>query len=113
MVCQRVGGGVSWPGDQAALRRNNRSVTANTTAKLDDFTIRCDCTGGAITVALPLAADAFGQILVIKKIDASGNSATIDPNGTELIDGGASVAIGTQNETKIIQSNGTSWDILF
>lgn len=104
---------MSWPGDQAALRRNNRTVIANTTAKLDDFTIRCDCTAAAVTVTLPPAADAFGQMLIIKKIDASANNAIIDPNGAELIDGGASTAIGTQNDTKIIQSNGTSWDILF
>lgn len=104
---------MSWPGDQAALRRNNRSVVGNTTATLSDFTLRCDCTAGPITVGLPPAADAFGQMLIIKKIDASGNSATIDPNGNELVDGGASVAIGTLNETKIIQSNGASWDVLF
>lgn len=104
---------MSWPGDQAALRRNTRTVTANTAAKLDDFTIRCDCTAGNVTVGLPPAGDAFNQILIVKKIDASANSAILDPSGNEQIDGGATAAIGSLNETKMVQSNGTSWDILF
>lgn len=103
---------MNWPGLRTALRLNSRSISSNYTASLNDFTIRCDCTAGNVVVGLPKAADANGQMIIVKKIDAGINQAIIDPNGVELIDGGASVAIGTLNDTKIIQSNGTSWDIL-
>lgn len=103
---------MNWPSRRSALRLTTRLVTSTDTATLNDFTIRCDCTTGNMTINLPTAASSNGQMLIIKKIDGTANTVTIDPNGTELIDGGANVAIGTLNETKIIQSNGTSWDIL-
>ncbi len=75
-------------------------------------TVRCDCTSNNITANLPAASSNTGLVLVIKKVDSTGNTVTIDGNGTDLIDGNSTLAISTQYGTYTVQSNGTGWDIL-
>lgn len=83
------------------------------TATAADRTILADATSGAFDIDLPAAASHSGRIYTIKKVDASGNAVSIDPNGTELIDGtSTSLAISTQWATRTIQSNGTSWFVI-
>ncbi len=77
-----------------------------------DFTILCDCTGGAITVNLPTAVGITGRIYNIKKTDSSVNAVTIDGNGAETIDGAATVTISFQYDSYSVQSNGTNWVIV-
>lgn len=93
--------------------------TANYTATTSDHTIRCDAASGAFTVTLPTAASFYnstttttGGILVIKKIDSTINAITIDGNGTELIDEQLTILITSQFSSVMLQSNGTSWDII-
>jgi hypothetical protein len=89
------------------------SKTTTYTAAVTDHTLLCDATSGAFDVDLPTAASSTGLVLIIKKVDASGNAVSIDPNGTELIDGtSTSLAISTQWATRTIQSNGTSWFVI-
>jgi hypothetical protein len=77
-----------------------------------DYTIRCNCVSGAITVALPEATGS-GRILNIKKIDASANAVTVDGYSTNTIDGAATVDIGTQYANMQIQDAAAGvWDIL-
>lgn len=86
--------------------------TASYNATTSDHTIRVNATSGATTIALPSAATSTGRIYVIKKIDATGNTVTVDPNGSETIDGATTVVISTQYARTTVQSNGTSWDVL-
>lgn len=86
--------------------------TASYTATATDSTILCDATSGALTITLPAAASSSGRIFTIKKIDTSGNSITIDGNGSETIDGATSQNLDTQWEAATVQSNGTAWYIL-
>lgn len=65
-----------------------------------------------ITITLPPAADATGHIYFIKKIDSSANVVTIDPSGSETIDGGLTAVLTVQYEAITIQSDGTEWWIL-
>ena len=73
-----------------------------------DFYMPFDTTAGAITVALPAAASSTGRVYVIRKINASANALTIDPNSGELIDGGATLAVANQT-TKWIICDGAAW----
>lgn len=93
-------------------KMSQRTVTATTTALSTDCTIFADATAGAIIVNLPAAAGASGQVYTVKKIDASANTVTIDPNGAELIDGAATKAIATQYNAFTFQSTGSQWFIL-
>lgn len=76
------------------------------------YTALCDATGGNMVIALPAAASCSGRIYNIKKIDASGNTVTIDPNLAELIDGAATKIIAAQWTSVMCQSNGSAWYIL-
>jgi hypothetical protein len=51
----------------------------------------------------------FTKILNIKKIDSSGNTVTIDPDGSATIDGAATKVLTTQYEHTTIQYDGTNW----
>jgi hypothetical protein len=68
-----------------------------------------DATAGAVAVNLP-SASVPGRSLFMKKIDSSGNSATLTANGSELIDGSATKATSTQYGVVGVISNGTGWD---
>lgn len=92
--------------------RGIRTITASETLTKGDVTVLVNAASGAVTAALPPAAEVTGQTLHIKKIDASGNAVTIDPSGSETIDGAATKATATQWASYSIQSNGTGWFII-
>lgn len=95
-----------------AIKQPITTVTGNTTLALNNSTVRVDATSGAITISLPSASSVSGFIFNIKKIDNSVNTVTIDPSGSELIDGASTHVIINQYTSRTIQSNGSSWDIL-
>lgn len=80
--------------------------TATYTAA-DDYTI--DCTSGTFTVDLPTAVGITGRIYVIKNSGAG--VITIDPNGSETIDGAATQAV-VSGASFTIQSTGANWLII-
>lgn len=91
---------------------NIRTITATGAPSSDDYTLLCDATAGPITVNLAAAAGQAKRILSIKKTDASANAVTIDPNGAELVDGAAALAISTQWQAMTIHCNGTAWFVI-
>lgn len=71
-------------------------------------------TGGAggINVNLPAPAGVgAGTMYGVKKVDAGAGAVTIVP-GAGTIDGGASVALATQNQGAICINDGTNWFVL-
>lgn len=95
-----------------AMKKGIRTITATGSIATTDSTILCDATSGAITFNLPSAAQGIRSIYHIKKIDASANTVTIDPNGAETIDGAATKVLSAQWQSVTIQSNGAAWFIL-
>jgi len=85
--------------------------TTNYTATASDHTIICNNSGG-ITITLPPASGATGRVYVIKKISGLLSNVTIDPNGSETIDGFSTRVLALQFETAMIQCDGTSWYII-
>jgi len=77
-----------------------------------DYTILCDCSGGAIEVDFPAAADNTGRILTIKKIDSSVNAVTVDGNAAETIDGATTLVFSNQWDAYKLQCDGTAWYII-
>jgi hypothetical protein len=89
-----------------------------------DHTILCDATSAAITITLPSVTDnraneaavnentSVGRILVIKKIDSTGNTVTIDANSTQLIDGAETLVLSAQWQTVTLQCNGSAWYVI-
>jgi hypothetical protein len=88
------------------------SKTANYTATATDYTILTDATAGAITISLPDASSLSGKTYIIKKTDSSSNAVTIDPNGSQTIDGVTTYTLSTQYKYVTVQAYGGSWLII-
>lgn len=88
--------------------RRVRTVTGDTTLDILDETVLVDATGGNVTINLPIAATVPYKRYNIKKIDATANTVTVDPNGAETIDGAATAVISTQYETLSPESDNVS-----
>lgn len=82
-----------------------RTISASTTAAVNDYTILCDATSGAIVVTLPAASGATNRIYIIKKIDASVNTVSFTADG-------GTITLTIQNQVRGIQSNGTSYYVI-
>jgi hypothetical protein len=89
-----------------------RSVTTTYSAEATDSTILCNATGAAFTVTLPKAASCKGHVLILKKVDASGNAITVDGNGAETVDGAANYPLAAQWDSVTVQSDGTNYVII-
>lgn len=75
--------------------------------------ITVDATSLAVTVSLLSAVTAgSGFQVTIKKIDNSVNNVTIQPAGSEIIDGRTSIILAARYQTIKLISNGVSWYIL-
>ncbi len=91
------------------------SKTTNYTILETDYNaaILCDATSGNITITLPTAASVgSGFSFWIRRDDASDNTVTIDPDGSETIDGDSSLNLATDN-TAFIMSDGSNWVNLY
>lgn len=107
------GGGGSAPTTQVMSYRLFTSGVgaASTTALTTDYTIGVDPTTTAATVNLPAAATVTGQLFVVKHLNGSANTVTIDANGAETIDGATTLVLTAYNAATV-QSTGSAWVIL-
>ncbi len=93
------------------------TVTGDTTLDDTHSMVLVDASGN-VTITLPAAASVFdsitgiGKIYRIKKIDADADTVTIDGDGSETIDGGATAVLTVQYESITLQSTGSEWVIL-
>lgn len=90
----------------------SQNLALSLATKTADYTLAAETVilvSGVTTLTLPPAAGCTGRVYIIKKTDAT-NTLTIDPNGSETIDGSAtSITSTTQWETWRLYSNGTAW----
>ncbi|MFA5880562.1 MAG: hypothetical protein WC834_00075 [Eubacteriales bacterium] len=84
----------------------SNAVTLDSTDKM----VKCNCINNAIAVTL--LATASGSEVTIKKTDSSANAVTIYPNGSETIDGAASVTLTALNDKKILQPVDGGWTVV-
>lgn len=88
---------------------NTKTITSNYIAALGDYLILCNALSGPITVTLPSAAALPGNVYVIKKIDSSSNPITVDPFGSQTIDGQLTQTIGYQGTAVNFTSDGSNY----
>lgn len=90
------------------------------TARIDNYTLTGSdyfvrmwtVLGSDLTATLPAAASHKGRVYVIKKYGSETNTVTIDPDGSETIDGESTKVMATENEAYMIQSDGSNWFVL-
>jgi hypothetical protein len=106
-----VNGGVT----SKVTRANNSKIITESTAKTSNYTftandetIKFDTSSGNITASLPTAVGIKGKWYVAIKTSAS-NTLTIDPDGSETINGAANYTITNNNSTVTMQSDGSNW----
>lgn len=92
------------------LLYNPQTFTEDITLIADNDYVRIDATTGAVVVTLPDALEYLGKEFVVKKIDSSGNSVTLQ--STELIEGQATYALSVQYQMVRVISVGDSWEVL-
>lgn len=69
-------------------------------------------TGSSFTITLPAASTCAGKEYYIKKISNNLNTATIDPNASETIDGFSTFSLTSYLSWFVIKSTGTGWLIV-
>jgi Cu/Ag efflux protein CusF len=81
---------------------------------LDEFerTVQVTAAAANRTITLPPALGARFRKYIIKKMDATANTVTIDADGAETIDGALTYVLSVQYQAIEIQSDGTSWIII-
>ena len=88
-----------------------RSISANYSVTMSDYTILCDNSSGTFTLTLPTpSASNTGKIFVICKIDDSSNLLSFSP----ALRFSLNTSIPNLNYTKTfkVQSDGASWFII-
>lgn len=87
-------------------------TTGTTTLDGTHCYVRGNAVDGAITINLPSATGLTGRTYIIKKIDASANTVTIDPNSTQTIDGQETYVLSAQWQHVQIICTGGNWEII-
>lgn len=89
------------------------TVTDDYTPTSSDYTILIDASPNNVKIDLPKAADAKGQILVLKRVDDNKKSKVIiDADGSETIDSDPTVRLNVKYMSYTIQSDGSDWYII-
>lgn len=84
------------------------TITTNYSVVGYDRFLLIDATAGNITVTLPAVSVFFELSLTIKRIDATGNTVTIDGDGAN-IDGAGTYTLTTQYESITMTPDNTQW----
>lgn len=77
--------------------------TAAYTARETDHTILVDASSAAVTIRLPRTQK--GRVYAIKKTDSTANTVTIDPEGSQTIDGATSLVLSTQYDVAVLHAD--------
>ena len=85
------------------------SKTANYTATIFDEVVLADATSGNVTISLPTSVGNGGKNFKVKKVDASANTVTVDPNSSQTIDGAATKVLSSQYAFINIVSDSNNW----
>lgn len=90
------------------------AITSDLTLTTSHTLVLCDTSSGPIVVTLPPASANGGRLYHIKKADASSNTVTVDGDGADTIDDGATAVLTVQYECITINGDSVedNWDIL-
>ncbi len=89
-----------------------KKVYAAYTVTRNDGTVLVSCTTANITISLPDAATMPGHRVIIKKVDPTAYTVTVDAAGGDHIDGAAGQTITTQYGRVGVESDGIGWWIV-
>ena len=88
------------------------TTAANFSAITGNSIIYCDTTSNSVTVDLPAASTSGGLKYVIKRISGTTNNVTIDPSGSELVDGESTIVMYDQYDSLTVHCDGNQWYVI-
>jgi hypothetical protein len=88
------------------------TTTSNLTLTDTHYTVLVDATSSGVTITLPSASGIDGRIYVVKKIDSSVNTVTIQSQSGQTIDGASSITLLTQYATVVVQAYSGNWYVV-
>jgi hypothetical protein len=88
------------------------SVSTTSSLPVTARFVAADATAGAITLTLPAASVVAQRVIVVQKVDSSGNAVTLDGNGAETINGSATIALASRYDTVQLYSSGLGWTVI-
>jgi hypothetical protein len=86
-----------------SIKNSNYTLTAL------DYAIAVDCSLGNVEIVLPSAVGIVGRSYEIMKTDASRNTATLTPPAGQTVNGGTTLVLRNQWESKSPKSSGQNW----
>lgn len=89
-----------------------RSVSANTTLAATDGLLLINAGSGSLVITLPSPASVTGRPFYLKRTDSASNYVTVNPSGSELLDGGLHAYLSNSEAAIILISDGTNWQVL-
>lgn len=107
-----------WDGTQwvvlgpGSFIRDSRIVTSNDNVLVTDDLILVDATDAPVTMTLFTITGNQGNVVTIKKIDASANAMIIDGNGSETIDGELNITTTTQYNSYDLTPSTTEFNVI-
>lgn len=108
----RFGGLAADLKSEGSFAVGQRTVTSGTTTGAStDALVFLDGTSGNVTYNLPAVSNTAGKLLILKRIDATANSVTIQPNGATLETGATSFGINAR-DSLILSNDGTTWYVV-
>lgn len=112
----RVGIGTNIPNStfkiDGSFAQEVRLVSTTPITAGDETVILADPTSASIIVNLPTAVGIAGRRYSISKVVASANSVTIEPDGSETLNGNPNNIMSSTFEGRNIVSDGSNWIIL-
>ena len=103
-----TGGSISNVAIGAAITTKSAAYTATA----NDETILANVSAGAFAITLPTAVGATGKTYIVKKIDSSANSVTVNTTSSQTIDGATSRLLTNQYDAIQVQGDGSNWFII-
>lgn len=96
-----------------AFAADIRSVQGAYTTDAKDVTVLCDASVAPLTITLVRCNSITRSITQrVKKMDATPNVCTVDPDSTQLIDGSSEYVLTSQNAIIALQCDGANWAII-
>ena len=107
-----------WDGTQwvavgpGSFIRDSRIVTSNDNVLVTDDLILVDATSAPVTMTLFTITGNQGNVVTIKKIDASANAMIIDGFDSETVDGAANITTTTQYNAYELTPSTTEFNVI-